>query len=217
MRIEPIIKNTYYHVYNRGVLKQIIFLQKTDYIRFLFLLIYNQSPTQLDQTNRYVTKFLKTNSFSVPLEKQQEIVSTSYVKILNFCIMPNHFHIALQTTQDGGLSKYMHRVCNAYGKYFNLKYEKSGHVFQGQYRARIIDDENDLTYLSAYIHLNPREIPGWKNKETDYPWSSFQDYTNNRWGDLLHTTDILDRFSSKHLSYTDYVKASGAKNNFNFE
>ena len=107
----------------------------------------------------------------------------------------------------------MHRVQNAFGKSFNTKYEKTGHVFQGAYKAVPVTNDNQLVYLSAYIHKNPRELPQWKNKEHEYPWSSFRDYKENRWGLLLKPEIILERFKDFE-EYKQFVKESPAKEDF---
>jgi len=81
--------------------------------------------------------------------------------------------------------------------YFNKKYNQSGHVFQGKYKAKIIEDDNSLTRVSTYIHQNPWELQLTNN----YSWSSLQDYQENRWGTLLQSSLVIDRFES----FRDYV------------
>ena len=74
-----------------------------------------------------------------------------------------------------------------------------------------IENNNQLLYLSTYIHRNPREILEWKNKEHIYPWSSCQDFTvKNRWGNLLERNIILKQFSNKK-EYLNFIKSSPAK------
>ena len=72
--------------------------------------------------------------------------------------MPNHFHLIVKEVKEGGISAYMQRVLNAYTKYYNAKHDTSGHLFQGPFRAIHIADNDQLLYVSAYIHLNCREI-----------------------------------------------------------
>lgn len=100
---------------------------------------------------------------------------------------------------------------NAYGKYYNTKYEKSGHVFQGAYRAVHIENDRQLLHVSAYIHRNAREIKQWYRKEDKYPWSSYQDFIGeNRWEGLLLPENILGEFKDKK-HYHEFVKTSPAK------
>lgn len=213
MRNVPVISDTFYHVYNRGNLRQELFRDRSDYVRFVFLILYLQSTLSLTQTNRSVSNYIKKGSFGVSKGDLAEILEQRFVEVHNFCIMPNHFHMTIKNLTDDGLSRYMHKIANAYGKYFNTKYDQSGHVFQGTYKTIIIETDNQLDYLSAYVHRNPHELSKWKDNAFDYPWSSYQDYDNNRWGSLL----CVDQIKNRHKSFADYrkfVEESGAKEGF---
>lgn len=125
--------------------------------------------------------------------------------------MPNHFHILIREERENGIIQYMQRSLNAYSKYFNTKYEQSGHLFQGPYKIVHVKDNEQLLYLSAYIHRNPCGLKKWNNKEHVYPWSSYQDYTSkNRWDNLLERDIILEQFSSIS-EYGNFMETSGAK------
>lgn len=207
MRIIKIAPGEYYHICNRAVNKQIIFHDTRDYFRFLFLILYFQSPIVFRQTGRLVKEFVLSSALDI----KDEVVKKRTVELVAFCIMPNHFHLVVKELEEGAIAAYMQRVLTAYSKYYNTKYEKSGHVFQGPYRAIHISNDNQLKYLSAYIHRNPRELAGWRNKEDKYRWSSYQDYiAENRWGDLLALNIVLGQFKDKK-QYHEFVKTSTAK------
>jgi len=105
----------------------------------------------------------------------------------------------------------MQRVLNAYAKYFNTKYEMVGHLFQGPYRAVHIGSNDQLLYTSAYLHRNPRELPGVAGREHTYEWSTYSDYLGpNRFGDLLDTSLVLEQFESL-ADYRVFVDSSIAK------
>lgn len=210
MRNLPLTKNNFYHIYNRGSLKQTIFYEPSDYTRFLFSLLFFQTNRSVPNVKREVAYFLKNKKFNASLEKIANEKEGRVISLVNFCLMPNHFHLTLYSHTDNGISQYMHRVGNAYAKYFNEKYDQSGHVFQGTYKAKIIQSENQLDYLSAYIHLNPSELPTWKNKERAYLWSSLQDYEHNRWGENLQPQRVMQRFNN-FQDYHSYIYESGAK------
>jgi REP element-mobilizing transposase RayT len=178
--------------------------------------MYFQSPVILTQTNRYVRNYLDTGAFGVKEKYVKDIGEDRFVEVLNFCIMPNHFHLSVRSVTDDGISKYMHRVSSAYAAYFNKKYGRSGHVFQGAYKAKFISSDQQLTYLSAYIHRNPHELTEWKNMSHEYPWSSYQDCKVNRWGTLLSVEGIMQSFGS-YQEYQDYVENSGAKEDWEDE
>ncbi|MBX4181739.1 transposase [Candidatus Parcubacteria bacterium] len=197
----------YYHICNRGVSKQIIFHNSDDYNRFLFLILYFQSSTTFDQIGRIVKQFVQ----SPALDIRKDVINKRTVELLAFCIMPNHFHLIIKEVEDNGVINYLQRILTAYSKYYNTKYEKSGHVFQGPYRSIHISDDRQFLHTSAYIHRNPRELRGWINREDKYPWSSYQDYIgNNRWSDLLQTQALLDGFKNKR-EYKKFVETSRTK------
>ena len=211
MRSVSISLGEHYHVFNRENNKQLIFLEKKDLIRFLFLIIFLQSPIVFQNFSRQVAYFSKNSVFKISKKEIKEISKGRYVKLVNFSLMPNHFHLTLCEFKEGGISQYMQRVLVAYTKYFNTKYKKSGHLFQGPYKAVHIESDEQLLHLSAYIHRNPIKISEWKNKLEKYPWSSYQDYAlKNRWGELLSHEIISERFENKK-EYDDFVKTSGTK------
>lgn len=206
--------NGYYHIYNRGALKQRLFFDKKDYCRFLLLIIASQSQedNSLKNLSRSIQKGSIEEVMSFIEKNKENTLSKRSVEVLNFCIMPNHFHLTIHELEDNGISKYMQKVLNSYGKYFNKKYNKNGHVFQGPYKVKHILEDNQLSYLSAYIHNNPKEINRWNNKPWEYDWSSYGDYVEeNRWGELLNTDFILT-FHKDKKDYKKLVIESGAKN-----
>lgn len=211
MRNISISIGEYYHIFNRGNDKQFIFLDKKDWIRFLFLIIYLQSPIVFQNLGRQISFFVKNSVFNIDESERRDIMEKQYVKLVSFALMPNHFHLIVYESKEGGVAQYMQRILCAYTKYFNTKYKKSGHLFQGPYKAVHVKDNKQLLYLSTYIHKNSRELSAWKNKEYLYPWSSYQDYVNkNRWGQLLEQDVLLDQFSSKK-EFFNFTRSSPAK------
>lgn len=208
MRNVEIAPGEHYHIYNRAVNKQIIFHDINDYSRFIFLILYFQSPLNFPQIGRHITRYVKSRAFDIAKE---EIIKNRTVELVAFCIMPNHFHLIVKETEEKGLATYMQRVLTAYSKYYNAKYGKTGHVFQGPYQAVRVEDDRQLLHLSAYIHRNPREISKWFNKEDKYEWSSYQDFVKeNRWEELL-AVDIIKGQFKDGKKYQDFVTTSLSK------
>ncbi|MBU2639997.1 MAG: transposase [Nanoarchaeota archaeon] len=206
-----IVQGEYYHVLNRGNNKQPIFKDERDRIRLLFSILYFQSPQTLNNIPKRINRYIEHRMFNTSEGVTNKILEERYVELIGFVLMPNHFHLILRELKAGGISKYMQRVSNSFTKYSNTKNKTSGHLFQGSFKIIHIKDDNQLLYLSAYVHRNIREVKGWKNKEHLYPWSSFQDYVaENRWGELLKTDIILEQFPNKD-KYKLFVKESGAK------
>lgn len=195
----------YYHIYNRGNRKQDIFRGEDDRARFLLSLLLFQHPDPPIQLNRIVRRYVQHRMLDI------SDMARRLVELVAFVLMPNHFHCMVREVQPGGISKYMQRFLNSYTKYFNTKYELVGHVFQGPFQAVHIEDDNQLLYCSAYIHRNPRELSGWRDREHEYPWSSFPDYIGaNRWGALLQPDIVLDQ-TGRGDRYRRFVVESRAK------
>ena len=211
MRKIKITQGEYYHVFNRGNNKQDIFLDDRDWIRFLFLVLYFQSPVSVYNLSRPVSYFVRHSVFNIDNQIVEKIIANQYLELACFAFMPNHFHLIVYEKKEKGISQYMQRVLNAYTKYFNAKYKKTGHLFQGPFKAVHIESNEQLLHLSAYIHRNLREIRNWKNREHLYIFSSYQDYfKENRWGNLLKNQIIMEQFSSGE-DYKKFTDTSGTK------
>lgn len=211
--IRAIAPGEYYHIFNRGAHKQGVFKDKRDWQRFLFGVLYLQSSVSFKNISRITKDFSTEDGFPVRDEDIEKILKQRSVELVAFCLMSNHFHLLVREVEEGGISQYMQRVSEGYTKYFNTKYLTSGHVFQGRYKSVHVKDDEQLLYLSAYIHRNPREIPQWKGKEAEYPWSSLQDFVSaNRWGGLIMPDIIVGQFdTTRNSNYADFVKTSTAK------
>ena len=211
MRNIKIAPGEYYHVFNRGMRKQVIFHDNNDWFRFLFLILYFQSPVTFTNIGRLSKGLVQPSVLNISKEIINKIIEGRYVELASFCLMQNHFHLILKEEKEGGTAQYMQRVLNGYTKYYNTKYQKSGHLFQGPYKAVHIKNNTQLLHVSAYIHRNPREFTAWTNKEHQYVYSSYQDFINkNRWGKLLALDIILAQFKDKN-EYHDFIKTSTSK------
>lgn len=211
MRKISIAPEEHYHIYNKSVSGDIIFHENRDYARFLFLILFFQSPLSIRNTKRHVDYFIRSGDFGVDTGTIAELIKTRLVELIAFAIMPNHFHILLREIVGGGISRYVQRIAGGYAKYTQIKYGDDGHLFRGPFGATLVASNTQLLHLSSYIHRNPRELRGWKNREHEYRWSSYQDYIKeNRWGKLLAPGIVLDQFNSP-AQYQHFVETSTAK------
>jgi REP element-mobilizing transposase RayT len=127
-----------------------------------------------------------------------------------FCLMDNHYHLLIETP-SGNLPQIMRHINGAYTTYFNFKRARSGHLFQGRYKAILVDKDSYAKELSRYIHLNPVRAEMVKTPGV-YQWSSYNAYIGKREvPDWLHRNFILAYFGKKVTSaqkgYRDFVKA----------
>lgn len=114
--------------------------------------------------------FEDTEEKSFLVELLRESVMVGGVELFAYIIMSNHYHLALRTGVEP-LSKVMHRINARYGMYYNRKKKRTGHVFQGRYKAIHVYKENYLISLVRYIHRNPVRA-GICEHASEYPWSS---------------------------------------------
>lgn len=218
MRKTRFAPGNYYHIYNRGQNKQQIFLNARDYMRFLFLLLHMQGKAPLVHTTRLLKSVKSIDEIKLDSDTYNKIIQTKIIELVQYALMPNHFHLLVYETEEGGISRYMQRLQNSYTKFFNTKYDRTGHLFQGPFGAAPVKNGEQLLYLSAYIHANPLDIKEFRDMPEKYPWSSYQDFTTkNRWPDLLKPGIILDQFRDSN-DYLNFVKKSGAKSSsFDFK
>ncbi len=94
--------------------------------------------------------------------------------IHTFCLMGNHYHLLLETP-SANLPQIMRHINGAYTAYFNAKRARRGHLFQGRYKAILVDKDSYAKALSRYIHLNPVRA-GMVKTPGAYPWSSYNAY-----------------------------------------
>ncbi len=211
MRKTKLENEEYYHVYNRGVERRDIFVDKRDYERFLYLLFACNDSLPLLNSQFFYRGFASIETY--PRERKP------IVSIVCFCLMPNHFHLLLKQRVDGGISKFMQKLGTGYTMYFNKKYSRSGVLFQGVFKSRHIDKEEYLTHLTRYIHINPAELrePAWKEKGIlskkdtydfikQYQWSSYPDYLRKGRFHKLLELEILSELYPSPKHYENFVK-----------
>lgn len=179
----PFVNNEYYHVYNRGVGQMAIFLRQNDYKHFLKTVFYYQIENPKPKFSIYTPTTTK-------LDKSKKIV-----EIVCYCLMPNHFHFLLRQEREGGIIEFVRKLCNSYAKYFNIKNDRVGPLFQGEFKAVHVNSNDQLIHLSRYIHLNPLVSYLVSNIES-YEWSSYKDFNFQDNKNGLFKNIILSQFSS---------------------
>lgn len=116
--------------------------------------------------------------------------------IYAFCLMDNHMHLFINPN-GFDISTFMHCLNNAYVSYFNRKYNRHGHLFQGRFASTIVDSNAYAVLLSAYIHNNSKDIKEYTGKEHLYQYSSYGIYLGIQEDiyDLIDKEFILEQFS----------------------
>lgn len=157
----------FYHVYNRGDNREIIFPEDEDYGIIDYLL------------NRYLTNLTYLKSPKNYYGK---------IKLHAYCFMPNHIHMILEQAKSRDMVAFMTSFSTSLCMIINKKYKKIGHLFQGVYKARLLGDDTSLLTIANYIHENPIDICSniW-----EYPYSSLRHYYRNTNIDYLTKDRIL--------------------------
>lgn len=177
-RPTPLRSGYYYHIFNRGVEKRTVFENKTQYRHLLNAITYYM----LDIKNLKYSYFLE-----LTISERNKIVYLANqnpkqpVKLISYCLMPNHFHLLLRQECDNGISNFLRKITDSYTKYFNLKNNRVGPLFQGKFKSRIIESDSHLLHISRYIHLNPytNGITKTIEENENYAWSSIREYIKN--------------------------------------
>ncbi|MBU0709887.1 MAG: transposase [Candidatus Omnitrophica bacterium] len=107
-----------------------------------------------------------------------------HFKVYGYCPMPNHAHLILETKKGTDLSKFMQGLSQTYTMWFNKKYDKVGHLWQGRYKSKIIQKDKYLLDCIQYVELNPIRA-GICKSPFDYPWSSWQERHGYKKRDIL--------------------------------
>ena len=206
--IKNYVPQGFYHLYNRGVEKREIFIDKQDYQVFLYYLKLYLSPKEA------IIEEIKKRadiSFEKKAEKIMKIIHLNNfhqkIDLLCFTQMPNHFHLQIRQKNKQDMESFMRSLITKYVIYFNKKYQRVGYLFQGRYKAVNIEKEEYLLQLSRYIHLNAKEMLKKNQKLSSYPWSSYPAYINNLKITWLNKNYILSFFKKiQGFSFTSYQR-----------
>jgi putative transposase len=200
-RTKIYIENTYYHVYNRGVEKRNIFLDDQDYGVFLSYLKFYLMPPQGPKDPRGPSPRLSP--------AQQLSNHNNKISLIAYCLMPNHFHLAIKQYEIDSMTNFLRALATRYSMYFNKRYARVGSLFQGRYKAVLIDNDMQLLYLTKYIHRNPLALDGYTTKNLlDYPYSSYRNFTGIIHQSWIDPSDVIYRYSgnNSHNTYQSFVE-----------
>ncbi len=209
--IKRYLADSFYHLYNRGVEKRNIFLDEQDYSVFLSYLKTYLLPKNTAELNKVVRspeanykekakalQLLDLNNFSGEIE------------LHCYSLIPNHFHFLVKQKEENSIDSFLNSLGTRYTMYFNQRYHRVGKLYQGVYKAVLIETDEQLLHLSRYIHLNPHNflkapIADWEKIRLP---NSFPDYLGRRKTEWLKTDQILSYFrrTDPRSDYFSFVK-----------
>ncbi len=204
-------ENSYYHLYNRGVNKQLIFLEPQDcgvflsYIKEYLMpkdekaLMEKLSDPTIDYHERdKILKALRLNNFY------------GEITLLAYCLASNHFHFFLKQKSAYSIDKFMNSLCTRYTMYINRKYKRIGPLYQDTYKGVAVVTDPQFVYLSKYIHRHSLASPGHALQGWEAQPSSYEDYLGKRKTEWVHPEEVLAYFrkSAQAKDYQAFVQDS---------
>lgn len=203
-RVVPLVTGFYYHIYNRGLNKQEIFINQKDYARFIkSMWYYRYSSTPCSYT-RYAHELScgeKQNLTHALVSNNRKLVD-----IVAYCLMPNHYHIVLRQNQKGGISKFIGNLQNSHTRYSNIRLEKSGSIYNARFKNKLIEDEDILKHVIRYVVLNPytSAIVDTEENLLNYKYSSLKESLASKSNTIVEQK-MLSKFFSSRESYLQFV------------
>lgn len=203
---EPIATDEWYHCYNRGVDKRLVFMDEDDCERLLVLLYLCNDA---DSTTHVVDLELKHVRLDSVMNRRTIVRTAPLIDIGAYAFMPNHLHIIGRQLADGGLPSFMQKVFTGYTMYFNKKYQRTGSLFAGTYKSKHLSTDEYFKHAVQYVLLNPVELfePGWKQGRgitstiegqlRGYRYSSVPDFFGSKRPENCIVHDIRSEYFGK--------------------
>ena len=189
------VENGYYHIYNRGVEKRVIFLDQQDYSVFLsYLKEYLLPKKEKNLHERLSNPQISSVEKNKILKSLQLNNFNQEITLLSYCLMPNHFHFFVKQKSVNTIDKFMNSLATRYTMYFNRKYNRVGSLYQDVYKAILISSEAHFLHLSRYIHKQALKL---NNQPCSYP-----EYIGLRKTSWINPDEILSFFSKTNPSST---------------
>ena len=191
-----------YHIYNRGIDKMEIYHSTDDYAYFersltMYLCPASELFTSLKQSTLPVSS---KHLFHLLHRASRQKNYSKEIKLLAFCLMPNHFHLLVQQVGERTISQFMKSLQTCYAMYYGKKYGRIGPLFQARYKGIHVKNETYYKTVLNYIHDNPSELQFGTQNPEEYLWSSLRDYLGTRERSWISKATNLNRLrSSKYL------------------
>ncbi len=182
----------FYHVFNRGVEKRIIFLDDTDRYQFLLALAFYQ------QVKVYAR--LSLTDFQLHDRKEPLLY-----KIHAYCLMDNHFHLLVEEVATEGIRRGLRHALDSYARYFNRKYNRTGSLFQGRFKSVPIQSNEQLIHVARYIFLN-RVVAGKEEPLGSYPWNGYREFQSGAQFGLCEQGTLLAFFQGDRKKFQEFVE-----------
>jgi len=152
-RLCPLENQSIHHIYNKSIYRFELFTCEDEYQRMLKLIQFYKYDGHSQPFSHFIEKKNNDGFFTDHTATSEH--KLLLVKIIAYCLMPTHVHFILQQLRDKGIETFMRRLLNAYSKYFNLRHNRRGPLWENRFGNRIIVDEKGLNQRIMYVHYNP--------------------------------------------------------------
>jgi putative transposase len=178
-----LVEGEVYHVFNKSIAEFKIINDESHFFRVINVIRYYQSVKP-------------TLSFSNFIKMKQENLKSDYylnekrlIEIIAYAIMPTHLHLILRQLEDNGILIFMRNILNSYSRYFNIRHNRKGPLWEGRFKKVRIKSDEQLLHLTRYIHLNP--VTAYLvNNPKEWKMSSYREYL-----DLVEEKDRICKYN----------------------
>ncbi|MBI2052013.1 transposase [Candidatus Roizmanbacteria bacterium] len=167
------VKGKIYHIFNKSISNFRIFKTPESSLRFIAALDFYNKKNKTASFSKHLRKNPELEGINVLTPKKHGMI-----KFLSYCIMPDHYHILIKALTDDRVSKYISDVENSFSRYFNVRFNRKGPLWQSRVKSVLIRKNEQLLHVSRYIHLNPTTSKLVINPE-DWEFSSYRSYIYN--------------------------------------
>lgn len=186
-----------YHVFNKSIAGYVIFNSFEEYSRMLLTARY-YSHDKLPVSLSYLLNKGKEKYLDFLLREEATIT----VKIIAYCLMPTHFHFILAPVGEKSLAIFMNNLQNSYTRYFNLKHNRRGPLWQGPYGRKLIEDDVSLVTVTKYVHLNP--VTAYMvNKPEEWEYSSYGEFVGNVKQNICRLNNLFDMKFNQYRKFVE--------------
>lgn len=195
-RKDLLVTGEVYHIFNKSIAEFKIFNNDSDYSRIINVICYYQREKPLISFSNFIKT--RQNSFKRDYSEKEKLI-----EIIAYCVMPTHLHLVLKQLKENGISTFVSNVLNSYSRYFNIRYNRKGPLWEGRFKSVLVKNDEQLLHLTRYIHLNPVTAYLVDNPE-EWVASSYKEYLSETCPNALcKYTDILQ---INPVSYSEFVK-----------
>jgi len=189
----------FYHVYTKSIASFTIFNNPEDFSRMKDILLFSRSSDFKVQ----LSWLLKAKDTEIDACRVASQGSRKRVRMIAYCIMPTHLHLFLEQKEQNGISVFMNHVLISYTRYFNIKHNRKGPLWESRFKNSLVVSDEYALHLTRYIHLNP-STAGLVGDPEEWDYSSYREYLKARKAEdcLCEFSDI---FEIKTEDYKKFV------------